>query len=213
VYVYASAVKIENCAVSKKPDQKKGLLPPKPNPEIIPWHTLCIDLVGPYKFGDPKKHETYIELHCMTMIDPATGFFEILEIGEKTANMIANWLEIHWLTRYPWPTEIIMDKGREFAREVSKTLKNKHGIERKIITSCNLQANSMIERCHKTLHNMIRSAQIKDKWDLDSFLGFKGVLAACRKVMNSTVHTTARAMPTQLVFGRDAMLNASFQAD
>jgi len=60
---------------------------------------------------------------------------------------------------------------------------------------------------------MIRSAQIKDRRDLDSFLGFKGVLAACRKAMNSTVHTTARAMPTQLVFGCDAMLNASFQAD
>jgi len=29
----------ENCAVSKKRDQKKGLLPPKPNQEIIPWHT------------------------------------------------------------------------------------------------------------------------------------------------------------------------------
>jgi len=31
--------------------------------------------------------------------------------------------------------------------------------------------------------------------------------------MSSTVHTTARATPTQLVFGREAMLNASFQAD
>jgi len=31
--------------------------------------------------------------------------------------------------------------------------------------------------------------------------------------MNSTVHTTARATPAQLVFGRDAMLNATFQAD
>ena len=106
-----------------------------------------------------------------------------------------------------------MDKEQEFAREVSKTLKNEHGVKQKIITSRNPQANSMIERCHKTLHNMIRSAQIKDKRDLDSFLGFKGVLAACRKAMNSTVHATACATPTQLVFGRDAMLNASFQAD
>jgi len=89
----------ENCAVSKKRDQKLALLPPKPNPEVILWHTLCIDLVGPYKFGDPKKHKTYIELHCMTMIDPATGFFEIVEIGEKIAGIIANWLELHWLTR------------------------------------------------------------------------------------------------------------------
>jgi len=106
-----------------------------------------------------------------------------------------------------------MDKGKEFAREVSKTLKNEHGIKRKIITSRNPQENSMIERCHKALHNMIHSAQIKDRRDPDFFLGFKGVLAACRKAMNSTVHTTARATPTQLVFGRDAMLNASFQAD
>jgi len=71
----------------------------------------------------------------------------------------------------------------------------------------------MIERCHKTLHNMGRSTQIKDKRDLDEVFRFQGVLATCRKAMNSTVHTTSRAMPTQLVFGHDTMLNASFQAD
>jgi len=205
----------ENCTVSKKRDQKLGLLPPtsKPNPEIIPWHTLCIDLAGPYKFGDKKKPETYIELHCMTMIDPATGFFEIVEIGHKTVDIIANWLELHWLTRYPWPTEITMGKGKEFAREVSETLKNEYDVNKTIITSRNPQANSMIEICHKTLHNMIRSAQIKDRRDLDSFLGYKGVLAACRKAMNSTLHATVLATPTQLVFGCEAVLNASFQAD
>ena len=133
--------------------------------------------------------------------------------SQKTADAMANWLEIHWLTRHPWPTEMTMDKGREFAREVSETLQNECGVKRKIVTSRNPQSNSMIERCHKTLHNMIRSAQIKDRRDLDSLLGFKGVLAACRKAMNSAVHTAARATPTQLVFGRDAMLNASFQAD
>jgi len=203
----------ENCAASKKRDSKIGLLPPKPNSKIIPWHTPCIDLVGPHKLGNPEKPKTHIELHCVTVVDPATGFFKIVEIGEKTTAIIANWLEIHWLTRCPWPTEITLDKGKEFAREVSETLKNKHGVKRKIITSRNPQVNSMVERCHKTIHNMIRSAQIKDKRDLDSFLGFKGVVAACWKAMNSAVHTTARAMPAQLVFARDAMLNASFQAD
>jgi len=106
-----------------------------------------------------------------------------------------------------------VDEGRKFAREVSETLQNEHGIKRKIIASRNPQSNSMIKRCHKTLHNMIRSAQIKDKRDLDSLHGFKGVLAACQKAMNSTVHTTVRATPTQSVFGQDAMLNATFQAD
>jgi len=63
-----------------------------------------------------------------------------------------------------------VDKGKEFAREVSETFKNEHGVKRKIVTSRNPQVNSMIERCHKTLHNMIRSAQIKDRRDSDFFL-------------------------------------------
>jgi len=147
------------------------------------------------------------------MADPATGFFEMVEIRQKTADVTANWLEIHWLARHPWPAETTMDKGREFAREVSETLQNEHGVKRKIVTSRSPQSNSMIERCLKTLHNMICSAQIKDKRDLDSLLGFKGVLAACWKAVNSTVHATARATPAQLVFGRDTMLNATFQAD
>jgi len=94
-------------------------------------------------------------------MDPATGFFETAEIGEKTANATANCSEIHWLAQCPWPAETTVDKGREFAKEVSETLTNEHGVKRKIIASRNPQSNFMIERCHKTLHNMIRSAQIK----------------------------------------------------
>jgi len=147
------------------------------------------------------------------MADPATCFFEMVEISQKTADATANWLEIHWLARHPWPAEMTVDKGRELAGQVSETLENEHGVKRKIVTSRNPQSKSMIERCHKTLHNMIRSAKIKDKRDPDSLLGFKGVLAACRKAMHSAVHSAASTMPTQSVFCRDAMLNATFQAD
>ena len=60
----------------KRPDAKKGLLEPK-IAETIPWHTLCIDLIGPYTIG---KGEKEMRLHALTMIDPATGWFEIAEI-------------------------------------------------------------------------------------------------------------------------------------
>jgi len=202
-----------NCAVCKKQDKKHGLLPPEPTPEIIPWHTSCVDLVGPCKFGNEKKPETHVEFHCVTMIDPATGFFDMVDIGQKSADCVANWLEIHWLSRHPWPAEIAVDKGSEFAAEVRDTLKNECGFVRKTIASRNPQSNSVIERRHKTLHNVIRSAQMTDKRDSDEFFGFQGVLAACRKAVNSTVHATSRATPTQSVFGHDAMLNDSFQAD
>ena len=200
------------CAVcrSLKAQRKKyGKLPPK-EPETIPWHTLCIDLIGPYDFG---KKESAVSLHCMTMIDPATGWFEIVEIPNKRADFIANILEQTWLTRYPWPTEIRMDRGKEFAGEVAAALKTQFGIQRKLITTQNPQANAIIERIHQVVGDMIRTRDIRGKNDLDPHFGWTGVLSAVRHAVRSLVHTTTRATPTQLVFGRDALLNVSFVAD
>jgi NADH:ubiquinone oxidoreductase subunit len=197
------------CLEMKRKGKQYGLLPAK-TPEVIPWHTLCIDLIGPYKFGY-KDNE--VKLHCLTMIDPATGWFEIEEIPTKRADYVVNYLEFTWLTRYPWPTEVVMDRGREFAAEVRDALKDEYGITRKVITTRNPQANAMVERVHQTLGNLIRAAQITGKSDLDEDFGWKGILAACRQAVRSTVHTTTKATPTQLVFGRDAILNVGFEAN
>ncbi len=149
------------------------------------------------------------------MIDPATGWFEIVEIPTKRADDIANLLEMNWLTRYPWPTEIVMDRGSEFAAEVQATLKDEYGIHRKLITTRNPQANSIVERVHQVVHNLIRSFDVKNKDNLATLhaYGWQGVLAAVRSAVNSTVHTTTQATSTQLVFARDKLLNVGFQAD
>ena len=60
---------------------------------------------------------------------------------------------------------------------------------------------------------MIRSYQIDGKNALKHYGGWSGILSALGFAMRSTVHTTNRATATQLVFGRDAMLNVSFEAD
>jgi transposase InsO family protein len=82
----------------------------------------------------------------MTMIDPATGWFEIVKVPTKQADYIANLLEFNWLSCYPWPTEIHIDRGSEFAAEVSAALNKEFGIKRKLITTRNPQSNSIIER-------------------------------------------------------------------
>ena len=106
-----------------------------------------------------------------------------------------------------------MDKGKEFAGEVQAALKDQYGIDRKIITTRNPQANGIIERIHQVVGDMIRTRDIKGKQDLDELFGFEGVLAAVRDAVRSTVHTTTLATPTQSVFGRDTFLNVSFEAD
>jgi hypothetical protein len=61
---------------------------------------------------------------------------------------------------------------------------------------------------------MISVQNIQDKNDLDKDFGWRtGVLSTVGQAVRSLVHTTARATPTQLVFGHDALLNVSFQAD
>ena len=199
------------CQLTKPKQKKYGHLPEK-QAEAVPWQTVCIDLIGPYKFGDAKK-KTEISLHCLTMIDPATGWFEIAEIPGKSADEVANTLEQVWLTRYPWPEQIVMDRGPEFKAEIIDMLRDDYGIVRKPITTRNPQANAMVERCHQTLHNMIRSHQIRNKNDLPPGDAWKGMLAAVAFAMRATVHTTTRATPTQLVFNRDAIHNVRFEAD
>ncbi len=201
--------KCKSCQLAKPKLKKYGKLPPK-QAETIPWHTLCIDLIGPYKVGEGKQQR---ELWCLTMIDPATGWFEIANIPAKSADVIANILEQTWLTRYPWPTEVVLDRGREFMAEVKTMLTRDYGCNRKPITTRNPQANAMVERSHQTLHNMIRTQRMHAMDPEDQDDAWRGMLSAVSFGMRSTVHTTTRATPMQLTFGRDAIHNVNFQAD
>jgi hypothetical protein len=89
---------------------------------------LCIDLVGPYTIG---KNNNKVKLHCLTMIDPATGWFKIIEIPNRQADYVSNYLEFAWPSRYPWPTQIVFDRGREFQAELSAMLIEDYGIPRR----------------------------------------------------------------------------------
>jgi transposase InsO family protein len=164
---------------------------------MVPWDRVCINLIGPYQIGDEKKDNNSV-LHCLTMIDPATGWFKIAEIPAKTADVIINVFEQEWLTRYPYPIEVLMDRGTEFMGEVKKTLCQDYGARIKLITTRNPQANSMVEQSHQAIRNMIRSQTITSQDDLE--VGkWTGVLNAVRFAMRATLHTTMRAMPMQLV--------------
>jgi hypothetical protein len=57
--------------------RKYGLLPSK----IVtssPWEALCIDLVSPYTLKG--KDGSAIDLMVLTMIDPASSWFKIVEL-------------------------------------------------------------------------------------------------------------------------------------
>ena len=60
---------------------------------------------------------------------------------------------------------------------------------------------------------MINTLEIQEDTDLDESDPWSGILTAVAFAVRSTVHTTTKATPMQLVFGRDAMLNIPFTAN
>ena len=119
-------------------------------------------------------------LWALTMIDPSTGWFEIADISTKHADVIANVLEQTWLTRYPWPSQVILDRGTEFMAECMEMLQRDYGMTKKPITKRNPQANAIIERVHQTIGNMIRTFSLHSDESLDDDSPWNGIIAAIR---------------------------------
>ena len=62
------------------------------------------------------------------MINPATGWFEMAQIANKTAAVIADITKKTWFTRYPLPQRIVFDRGTKFMAEFVKMSHNEYGI-------------------------------------------------------------------------------------
>jgi hypothetical protein len=76
----------------------------------------------------------------------------------------------------------------------------------------NPQSNGIIERAHLTLNDSLRTAEI-DGREMDEKDHWGPFLSSAAYAIRSTFHTTLKATPGQLVFGRDMALPIKFMAD
>jgi hypothetical protein len=144
-----------------------------------PSEALCVDLVSPYTLKG--KDGSAIDFMALTMIDPASSWFEIVElplvtrlsttmvngkakaskelIFDKSSNQIARLVNKIWLCRYPGCRYLIYDNGSEFKLHF-ETLCNSYDIKRKPTMIKNPQANAICERIHSVLGTMMRTSEI-----------------------------------------------------
>jgi hypothetical protein len=94
---------------------------------------------------DTSQNTLFASLLALTIIDPATGWFEIVEAKNKSTTSIQDlfhntWF---WLVRYPQPQFIVFDNGRrdEFNRQFKQMCDN-YGIKAKPTTNHNHQPTS-----------------------------------------------------------------------
>jgi hypothetical protein len=218
------------CQVNKKQKLEYGHLPSK-TIITVPWRALCVDLIGPYTFKG--KNGTIIDFMALTMIDPATSWFKVVElplvrqlktikvigkessiiqeIFDKTSERIAWLVNKTWLSRYPRCRYIIYNNGSEFKLNFEYLFET-YGIKRKPTTIQNPQANAILERLHQVLGQMLRTSELDmaetiTPDDNNVFLD-NAAWAIC-----STYHTVLKASPGAAIFGHDMLFNIPFIAD
>ena len=196
------------CQKTKGPRKLYGKLPPKQIPPVTPWNRVDVDLIGPLTV---KTKNSTRQLRALTMIDPATGWFEIKDITNPTAKETMEAFDDTWLCRYPRPEYLGFDGGSEF-KAIFDQMRTNYGLKKARSTPHNPQSNGIVERVHQVLNNCLRAYELEDT-ELNEKDPWTPFLAAAAFAIRSTYHTVMAATPGQLVFGRDMILPLTFKAD
>ena len=108
------------------------------------------------------KNGKTIYLQAFPMKDPATGWIETRTVPCTHADLVSNIVELAWLTRYPLPSRVIVDRGNELLAEFKTKIQVNYDIIVKPITSRNPQASSILEWVHQTIDNIIRTFKVQN---------------------------------------------------
>jgi hypothetical protein len=216
------------CQLGKRRKRKYGHLPPKVA-QVIPWNQVCVDLIGPYTIK--AKDKTIMDFMCLTIIDPATSWFEIVELPnkdikyirekdqeeiteviiDKSSACVARLFNKSWLCRYPRAVSIVYDNGSEF-KLFFENLCESFQLKHKPTTIKNPQANAILERIHQVVTNMMRTSSL-DMQETCTPEMIDDFIANVGWAIRSTHHTVLGTTPGAAIFSRDMLFDIPYIAD
>jgi len=199
------------CQGTKVLGQGYGHLPPR-HVNITPWNEVAIDLIGPWKI---KNGGRIIEFFALTCIDPVTNLVEIIRIRNKTAAHIRDQFSNVWLSRYPRPNRCVHDNGGEFTGAAFQELLEQAAITDVTTTSYNPRANSVCERMHQTVANVLRTLLYvrPPQTDDDAAQLVDNAIATTVHATRCAVSRVLQTSPGAMVFQRDMVVDVPFIAD
>jgi hypothetical protein len=173
------------------------------------------------------------------MIDPATSWFEIVElptvrvtvpktgkskkatstdytkdaeIFDKTSAQISNLVFKCWFSRYSHCQYLIYDNGSEFKLHFRALCTTYGSVKRKPTSIKNPTANAILERIHSVFTNMLCTAKINMAESVNaSYINI--FLSDAAWAICSTHHTVLKASPGAAIFGQDMLFDIPLIAD
>ena len=124
-----------------------------------PWQEVHVDLCGPFPSGES----------LLVCEDACTRWPEVVILHSTMSAAIIGHLQkifdMHGL-----PEEVVTDNGANLVSEEFENFLVTHGIKHRKVTPYWSQANAAVERFHRTIEKVIRTAHAKGKdWRTDMY--------------------------------------------
>ena len=185
-------------------------MPPR-IPGLLPFEEVACDSIGPWTI---HLNGQALQFRALTIIDTVSNLCEAVRVQDAGSVEAGRKFEASWLYRYPRPERCIHDNGPEFQYGFLRVLQA-WGIKNVSITPYNPQANSICERLHQTVGNIlqtyIHTNPPQNAQEAASLVD--RALNIATYAMRSTIHRTLKVTPGALVFHRDMLLNIPLQAN
>ena len=167
-----------------------------------PWDTLSVDIVGPLPAD--LRHEFII-----AFVDCFSRFTVLVPASNHTADTVSDALLCHVMPYFGTPRRLLSDRGREFVGDVWNKLTCSLGVQRVLTSPYHPEGNSINERSHRTMNNMLRARLLRDlpskKWVVE----IPGIMLA----LNAMVHEPHGFSASMVATGRDPSLPPDLESD
>jgi transposase InsO family protein len=188
------------CQIRKPNSAKKhGLL--KTFPSLYPFHTVCMDILGP--FPVTKRMNKYV----LVIIDRFTRWIELVAISDMSTLTVADAFYDNIICRHSVPERLLTDRGTNFCSEVFKHLNERLGIKKIFTTSYHPQTDGSAERPNRFISAAL-TAYINDgqsDWDIYlpsiAFAYRTSFIEGIKNSPFSMVYARFPTLPTDILYG------------
>ena len=186
---------VESClsCQHRKTSHRSSTLPTGHRPVTKPFQVVAVDLVEYKSKSEGNRFN-------LSAIDHLTLFLISIPIKSKEAAVVVRDLIDRVFSVFGPPETLHSDQGKEFQNQLVKELQSVFGYKKTRTAAYRPQGNSVLERVHSTVHNMLAmySNLACDNW--------AELLPFVPLAHNTAYSKTLEETPHYLVFGRAGTL-------
>ena len=167
-----------------------------------PWDTLSVDIVGPLPAD--RRHEFLI-----VFVDCYSRYTVLVPASNHTASTVSDALLRHVVPYFGTPRCLLSDQGREFAGEIWGKLTRSLGVQRLLTSPYHPEGNSIDERSHRTINNMLRARLLDGASSRAWVEKIPGIMLA----LNAMAHEPHGFSASMIATGREPTLPLDLESD